>query len=143
MSDSLLRAEKLIEDHGLTGAEKMLREQPWLTAEIASEMQSPAMLQAYELLAESLIDNDMIYLRDKLELASATTVSIGKNRARKGGNDIIYNRLPDKFSFEQAMGAKGNGCSRNSVHQMLKNWKSQKLITQMDATAIIRRLGKM
>lgn len=99
---------------------------------MASEMQFPAMLQAYEVLAESLIDNDIIYFREKLEQASATTISIGKNRARKGGNDIIYNRLPQEFSFEQAMGAKGNGCSRNSVHQMLKNWKSQKLIMQMD-----------
>lgn len=124
-------AEKLIKQHGVGGAEKQLKMHPQLTAEMAQKMQTPAMLDAYEVLAESLIDNDMLYFREKLENAIAT-VGVSTDRKRNGKNDRIFDRLSDTFSFDQAIGAKGNGCTRNSVQQMLKNWKKQGLIMQVD-----------
>ena len=124
-------AEKLIKQHGLGGAEKQLKLYPSLTAEMAVKMQTPAMLDAYEVMAESLIDNDMLYFRDKLENATAHTGTIS-DRKRIGKNDRIYDRLSDTFTFEQAMGAKGSGCTHNNVRQMLKNWKKQGLIEQVD-----------
>ena len=124
-------AEKLIKQHGLSGAEKQLKMRPSLTAEMATKMQTPAMLDAYEVMAESLIDNDMLYFREKLENANQNT-GLSSDRKRGGKNDRIYDRLSDTFTFEQAMGAKGSGCTHNSVRQMLKNWRKQGLIKQVD-----------
>lgn len=124
-------AERLIKQHGLAGAEKQLKMRPTLTAEMAAKLQTPSILEAYEVMAESLIDNDMLYFRDKLESATAG-ISVSDVRANRGKNDRIYDRLSDTFTFEQAMGAKGNGCSRNSVHQMLKNWRKQGLCIVRD-----------
>ncbi len=124
-------AEKLIRQHGLSGAEKQLKMHPQLTAELAAKMQTTAMLDAYEVMAESLIDNDMLYFREKLEMASQNT-GLSSDRKRGGKNDRIYDRLSDTFTFEQAMGAKGSGCTHNSVRQMLKNWRKQGLIKQVD-----------
>ncbi len=124
-------AEKLIKNHGLSGAEKQLKMHPQLTAELAVKMQTPAMLDAYEVMAESLIDNDMLYFREKLENANQNT-GLPSDRKRGGKNDRIYDRLSDTFTFEQAMGAKGSGCTHNSVRQMLKNWRKQGLIKQVD-----------
>ncbi len=124
-------AEKLIKQHGLSGAEKQLKMHPELTAEMAAKMQTPAMLNAYEVMAESLIDNDMLYFREKLENVNQN-IGTASDRKRGGKNDRIYDRLSDTFTFEQAMGAKGSGCTRNSVRQMLKNWRKQGLIKQVD-----------
>ena len=82
-------------------------------------------------LADSLIDNDMLYFREKLENATQN-IGTTSDRKRGGKNDRIFDRLSDTFTFEQAMGAKGNGCTHNSVRQMLKNWKKQGLIKQVD-----------
>ena len=133
-------AEKLIKNHGLSGAEKQLKMHPQLTAEMAAKMQTPAMLDAYEVIAESLIDNDMLYFRDKLENATAN-IGLSSDRKRGGKNDRIYDRLSDTFTFGQAMGAKGNGCTHNSVRQMLKNWKKQGLIKQVDESRYAKVSG--
>lgn len=124
-------AERLIKLYGLAGAEKELKANPSLTAEMAAKLQRPAMLDAYEVIAESLIDNDMLYFREKLELATSGVSSTG-SRVMRGKNDRIFDRLPDEFSFEQAKGAKGGGCTHNSVRQMLKNWRKQQLIVPLD-----------
>ncbi|MBR1411619.1 MAG: hypothetical protein IJ577_00670, partial [Prevotella sp.] len=58
------------------------------------------------------------------------------DRQRMGKNDSIFARLDFDFSFEaalqQSIAVKGGNVSRNSVRQMLKNWKKQGLITQTD-----------
>lgn len=124
-------AERLIRQHGLSGAEKQLKMHPALTAEMAVKMQTSAMLEVYEVMADSMIDNDMLYFREKLESAIANS-GISTDRKHGGKNDRIFDRLPDSFTFEQAMGAKGRGCSRNSVHQMLKNWRNQGLVRHLE-----------
>ena len=58
-------------------------------------------------------------------------VGLSERQAR-GKNDRVYDRLSEVFNFEQAMGAKGNGCSRNAVKQMLKNWHNQGLIEYLN-----------
>lgn len=121
-------AEKLIKKHGLNGAEKQLKMRPSLTQEVALKCETTALLDAYEVLAESLIDNDMLFFREKLEDAQTANSPMYYERVKRGNNDRVFDRLSDSFTFEQAMGAKGDGCTRNSVHQMLKNWKKQGLI---------------
>ena len=48
-------------------------------------------------------------------------------------NDTIYGRLDVQFTYEQAMqqsvAIKGASTTRNSVQQMLKNWRKQGLVT--------------
>lgn len=124
-------AERLIKQHGLAGAEKQLKTRPTLTAEMAAKLQTPSMLTAYEVMADSLLDNDMLFFRDKLE-AATKNVGHNANRQRGGKNDRVFDRLPDVFTFEQAMGTKGGGCTHNNVQQMLKNWRKQGLIRQRD-----------
>ncbi len=54
-------------------------------------------------------------------------------RSIRGKNDSIFNRLPPIFTREQArqqaVTVKGNRASRNTVMQMLKNWRNQGLVT--------------
>ena len=49
-------------------------------------------------------------------------------------NDSIYERLDVDFGFDAALqhsiSVKGSSVTRNQVHQMLKNWRHQKLIEQ-------------
>ena len=64
----------------------------------------------------------------------ASGCNIGRSRRSK--NDSIYERLDVQFTFEQAMqfsvAVKGADVTRNSVQQMLKNWRNQRLILQTD-----------
>ena len=127
-------AEKLIKAYGFNGAEQRLKADPTLTEAFAVKCQTPAMLSAYEIIADSLIENDMYFFRERIEAAYLkNSMSFdGVFRFQSGKNDTIYSRLAEKFTFEDAnresVTEKGNGCSRNSVKQMLKNWKRQGLI---------------
>ena len=51
---------------------------------------------------------------------------------RRTKNDTIYERLDVQFNFDQAMqfsvAIKGADVTRNSVQQMLKNWRNQHLV---------------
>ena len=129
-----LVAEKLIKAYGFNGAEQRLKADPTLTQATAVKCQTPAMLAAYDVIADSLIDNDMYFFRERIEAAYLkNTLNVdGIARYQNGRNDTIYSRLPEKFSFDDAhretVAEKGNGCSRNMVKQMLKNWKKQGLI---------------
>ena len=53
-------------------------------------------------------------------------------RTKRGKNDSIFERLDIQFSFEQAMqqsvAVKGANVNHNTVRQMLKNWRKQKLV---------------
>lgn len=124
-------AEELIRRYGPEMAEQQLLTDDQLTARLAGDLLTPDLLNAYDLLADSLIDNDMYFFRERLEAAQTqqqACLSIRGNRVQSGKNDSVFSRLTDRFNFEQAMGAKGAGCTRNSVSQMLKNWRRQGLI---------------
>lgn len=141
-----LVAERLIKQHGFNGAEKVLKTQPSITQEMAVKAQTDAMMEAYDVIADSLIDNDMYFFRDRIEAAYSKnndSLNLGLRLAR-GKNDSIYARLPEKFSFEdaykQACLVKGNNCTRNSIKQMLKNWKRQGLIA-IGQDALYQKIG--
>ena len=127
--------ETLIQKHGLSGAEERLKQHPNLWKEMLLKAQTPTLLELYDVIADSLIENALYFFRERIENAFASRDYAGnKERRRIGKNDSIYMRLDVKFSFEQAMqhsvAIKGAGVSRNQVHQMLKNWKMQGLIIQ-------------
>ena len=129
--------ETLIQKHGLSGAESRLKQFPNLWKEMLLKAQTPQMLEAYEVIADSLLENALHFFRDRIENAFASRDYAGSNERRRiGKNDSIFMRLDVQFTLEQAMqqsvAAKGADVSRNQVHQMLKNWKNQGLIIQTD-----------
>ena len=130
--------ETLIQKYGLTGAEAKLKQQPNLWKEMLLKAQTPTMLEAYDAIADSLLENALYFFRDRIENAFKSRDYAGTNdRRRMGRNDSIYERLDVEFGFEQAMqhsvAIKGAGVTHNSVRQMLKNWKRQGLIVQEEA----------
>ncbi len=131
--------EQLIQKHGLNGAEAQLKQNPNLWKDMLLKAQTPAMLDMYDVIADQLLDSALYYFRDRIENAyRSRDYASGSNigRSRRSKNDSIYERLDVQFTFEQAMqfsvAVKGADVTRNSVQQMLKNWRNQRLIMQTD-----------
>ena len=131
--------ESLIQKHGLNGAENQLKQNPNLWKEQLLKAQTPQMLEIYDVIADSLIENALYFFRDRIENAFRSRDYAGGlsgERSRRSKNDSIYARLDPQFTEDQAMqhsvAIKGAGVTRNSVQQMLKNWRKQGLIEQME-----------
>ena len=129
--------ETLIQKHGLNGAETQLKQQPNLWKEMLLKAQTPSMLEAYDVIADSLIENALYFFRDRIENAFTSRDYAGGlngERQKRGKNDSIFERLDIQFSFEQAMqhsvAVKGANVNHNTVRQMLKNWRKQGLVVQ-------------
>ena len=127
--------EGLIQKHGLNGAETKLKQQPGLWKELLLKAQTPTMLEAYDVIADSLLENALYFFRDRIENAFMSRDYAGYlsgERQKRGKNDSIFERLDIQFSFEQAMQhsveVKGAGVNHNTVRQMLKNWRKQGLV---------------
>ena len=130
--------ETLIQKHGLSGAESRLKQQPSLWKQMLLKTQTPQMLEAFDVIADSLMENALYFFRDRIENAINSREYSGSNeRQRMGRNDTIFERLDEEFgydgAFQQSVAVKGAAVSRNSVKQMLKNWKKQGLIIQTDS----------
>ncbi|MCR5780794.1 MAG: DUF3987 domain-containing protein [Bacteroidaceae bacterium] len=127
--------EVLLQKHGLNGAEAQLKQHPNLWKELLLKAQTPAMLEAFDVIADSLMDNALYFFRDRIENAFMSRDYVGGlngERQKRGKNDSIFERLDIQFSFEQAMqhsvAVKGVNVNHNTVRQMLKNWRNQKLV---------------
>ena len=127
--------EGLIQKHGLTGAEAQLKQQPGQWKEMLLKAQTPTMLEVYDVIADSLLENALYFFRDRIENAFQSRDYAGNmngERTKRGKNDSIFERLDIQFSFEQAMqqsvAVKGANVNHNTVRQMLKNWRKQKLV---------------
>ncbi len=141
--------EQLIQKHGMSGAEKQLQTHPNLWKEMLLKTQTPQMLELYDLIADSLLENALYFFRGRIEKAytSRNYGDSGANgRTKRGKNDTIYECLDMQFTFEQALKQsiekKGSEVTSNSVSQMLKNWKKQKLVEQ-EANGKYRKLTLM
>lgn len=128
--------ESLIQKHGFQGAEKLLKQNPLLWKELIVKMQTPTMLAAFNILADYQLDNALYFFRSRIEDAFSSKSYYGQSlydRSRRGRNDSIFERLDVTFTFEQAeqqsVAVKGASSTRESVKQMLKNWKRQGLIS--------------
>ena len=127
--------ETLIQKHGLTGAEAQLKQKPGLWKELLLKAQTPTMLEAYDVIADSLLENALYFFRDRIENAFLSRDYSGGQygeRQKRGKNDSIFERLDIQFTFEQAMqhsvAVKGANVNTNTVRQMLKNWRKQRLV---------------
>ena len=131
--------EGLIQKHGLNGAEAHLKQHPNLWKELLLKAQTPQMLDVYDVIADSLLENALHFFRDRIEAAFNSRDYAGypgSERLKRGKNDTIYERLDEQFTFEQAMqhsvATKGAGVTHNTVRQMLKNWRKQGLVVQTE-----------
>ena len=131
--------ESLIQKHGLSGAENQLKQNPNLWKELLLKAQTPQMLDIYDVIADSLIENALYFFRERIENAFRSRDYAGGTsgeRTRRSKNDSIYARLDPQFTEDQAMqhsvAIKGAGVTRNSVQQMLKNWRKQGLIERLE-----------
>ena len=127
--------ETLIQKHGLTGAEAQLKQKPGLWKELLLKAQTPTMLEAYDVIADQLLETALYFFRDRIENAFLSRDYAGGQygeRAKRGKNDSIFERLDVQFTFDQAMqhsvAIKGAQVNINTVRQMLKNWRKQKLV---------------
>ena len=131
--------EGLIQKHGLTGAEAKLKQQSGVWKELLLKAQTPTMLDTYDVIADSLLENALFFFRDRIENAFQSREYAGSQnneRSKRGRNDSIFSRLDVQFTFEQAMqhsvAVKGANVTRNTVRQMLKNWRKQGLVVLTD-----------
>ncbi len=130
--------EGLIQKYGLNGAEAQLKQKPGLWRELLLKAQTPTMLEVFDIIADSLIENALYFFRERIENAFGSRDYAGRMsgaRSKHGKNDTIYERLDPQFTFDQAMQQcrveKGAEATLNTVHQMLKNWRKQKLIVKV------------
>ena len=131
--------ESLIQKHGLNAAESLLKQKPNLWKEQLQKAQTLQILEVYDVIADSLIENALFFFRDRIENAFRSRDYAGGiygERLRHSKNDSIYARLDPQFTEDQAMqhtvAVKGAGVTHNSVRQMLKNWRKQGLIEQIE-----------
>ena len=129
--------ETLIQKHGLNGAEAQLKQKASLWKEHLLKAQTPAMLDIFDVIADSLLENALYFFRDRIENAFGSRDYAGScERKRVTKNDSIYERLSVEFTFDQAfqqsVAVKGACVTRNSVQQMIKNWRYQKLIERTE-----------
>ena len=127
--------ETLIQKHGFNGAEAQLKQHPNLWKEQLMKTQTPQMLAIYDVIADSLLENALYFFRDRIENAFNSRDYAGGQygeRMKRGKNDSIYARLDTQFTLDQAMqhsvAIKGANVTRNTVMQMLKNWRYQGLV---------------
>ena len=95
------------------------------------------MLEAYDVIADSLLENALHFFRDRIENAFTSRDYAGSSERRiRGKNDSIFERLDIQFTYEQAtqqsIAIKGAGVTQNNVRQMLKNWRKQGLVVQIE-----------
>lgn len=132
---------KLIDKHGVTGAEKRLKQDPNLWVSMTENMQTESFLEVFDIIADSLIENAMYFFRERIEAAFRSNSysrnnATPSNRTRKGKNDSIFSRLCEEFSFGEAqafsVSIKGANVTQNATQQMLKNWQKQGLVVLLD-----------
>ena len=128
--------ETLIQKHGFNGAEKQLKESPDLWKGMLVKMQTPAMLNVFDVLADYQLDNALYFFRSRIEDAFSSKNYCSQSpydRTHRGKNDSIFERLDVTFTFEQAeqqsVAVRGATATHETVRQMLKNWKRQGLIS--------------
>ena len=133
--------EGLIQKYGLEGAEAQLKQHPDLWMDLLAEAQTPQMMEAYDIIADSLLENALYFFRERIENAFSSRDYVacsGFGRIRHTKNTSIYESLDPIFTFDQALQqsvvVKGASATRNSVHQMLKNWRHQGLVLKSEDT---------
>ena len=131
-------AEQLIRSYGMQGAEKRLKTEPTLWQKLLRRQQTPQMLEAFNVVADYMIDNTIFFFRNRIESAfhSPDYVPSGKPRSRRTKNDTIYEQLADRFTTEEAydtsISVRGFEVTKGRVFTMLYRWEKQGMVERLD-----------
>ena len=131
-------AEQLIRSYGMQGAEKRLKTAPTLWQKLLRRQQTPQMLEAFDVIADYMIDNTIFFFRNRIESAfhSPDYVPSGKPRSRRTKNDTIYEQLADRFTTEEAydtsISVRGFEVTKGRVFTMLYRWEKQGMVERLD-----------
>ena len=131
-------AEQLIRSYGMQGAEKRLKTEPTLWQKLLRRQQTPQMLEAFDVVADYMIDNTIFFFRNRIESAfhSPDYVPSGKPRSRRTKNDTIYEQLADRFTTEEAydtsISVRGFEVTKGRVFTMLYRWEKQGMVERLD-----------
>ena len=131
-------AEQLIRSYGMQGAEKRLKTDPTLWQKLLRRQQTPQMLEAFDVIADYMIDNTIFFFRNRIESAfhSPDYVPSGKPRSRRTKNDTIYEQLADRFTTEEAydtsISVRGFEVTKGRVCTMLSRWEQQGMVERLD-----------
>ena len=131
-------AEQLIRSYGMRGAEKRLKTEPTLWQKLLRRQQTPQMLEAFDVVADYMIDNTIFFFRNRIESAfhSPDYVPSGKPRSRRTKNDTIYEQLADRFTTEEAydtsISVRGFEVTKGRVFTMLYRWEKQGMVERLD-----------
>ncbi len=131
-------AEQLIQNYGMQGAETRLKAEPTLWQKLLRRQQTPQMLEAFDVIADYMIDNTIFFFRNRIESAfhSPDYVPSGKPRSRRTKNDTIYEQLADRFTTEEAydtsISVRGFEVTKGRVFTMLYRWEKQGMVERLD-----------
>ncbi|MGM9698015.1 MAG: DUF3987 domain-containing protein [Prevotella sp.] len=131
-------AERLIKEHGYEGAQKVLSENPDITSKLIVEEETPSMLKAYEIIADYILDMDMLFFGEKLKMnyEDENCRVVSEERNYRTANDTIFECLPMVFTRDQLVQQckmnKGKEPTKQKVASMLFNWKQKKLIDKRE-----------
>ena len=131
-------AEQLIQNYGMQGAEMRLKAEPTLWQKLLRRQQTPQMLEAFNVVADYMIDNTIFFFRNRIESAfhSPDYVPSGKPRSRRTKNDTIYEQLADRFTTEEAydtsISVRGFEVTKGRVCTMLSRWEQQGMVERLD-----------
>ena len=131
-------AEQLIQNYGMQGAETRLKAEPTLWQKLLRRQQTPQMLEAFNVLADYMIDNTIFFFRNRIESAfhSPDYVPSGKPRSRRTKNDTIYEQLADRFTTEEAydtsISVRGFEVTKGRLCTMLSRWEQQGMVERLD-----------
>ena len=131
-------AEHLIQRYGLQGAEEQLKAEPMMWKNLLQRQQTPQMLEAFDVIADYMIDNTIYFFRNRIESAfhSPEYVPSGKPRSRRTKNDTIYEQLAERFTTEEAydtsISVRGFEVTKGRVFTMLYRWEKQGMVERLD-----------
>ena len=113
---------------GATSAEEYLKSHPSAVADHLVKMQDEEMMTLYDTLSEYLTDTLLYYFRSRIEQAYESDNYKVDGRTRRGKNDSIYERLPQKFDLRMAASAKGHATADSLIRNMIYQWCKQGLV---------------
>lgn len=115
---------------GCATAEEYLKKHPEALQKHINQLLTADMLNAYDAMADYLLDTSLYYCRTHMEDDSYNSAHSEGQRHRRGLNDGIFNQLKEVFTTEDAAEFKDG--TPNAVRQMLKNWEQNGYIEPQD-----------
>jgi hypothetical protein len=113
---------------GAKSAEEYLKSHPNGVANHLTKMQDEEMMTLYDTLSEYLTDTQLYYFRSRIEQAYESDNYKTEGRTRRGKNDSVFERLPQKFDLRQAAAAKGHATADGLIRNMVYVWCKQGLV---------------